>query len=69
MIKAGIYQHFKGGKYEVLGVANHTETKEEFVVYKALNGDGQLWARPLKMFLENVEKEGYKGPRFKRING
>ena len=52
-----------------MGVANHTETKEEFVVYKALNGDGQLWARPLKMFLENVEKEGYKGPRFKKIDG
>ena len=66
-IKLGKYKHFKGGEYEVLGVAKHSETEEEFVVYKALYDEGDLWIRPIKMFLEEVEFSGKKVPRFKYI--
>ena len=66
-IKPGLYQHFKGGKYEVIGVARHSENKnQEFVVYRSLD-HGTLWVRPLAMFLENLERNGYNGPRFKFI--
>lgn len=63
-VKPGIYKHFKGNQYLVLGTARHSETQEEMVVYRALYGDYELWVRPQSMFLEEVEKEGYKGPRF-----
>jgi len=66
-IKLGKYRHYKGGEYEVIGVAKHSETTEEFVVYKALQDEGDLWIRPLKMFLEEVEFSGKKVPRFKYI--
>jgi len=66
-IKIGKYQHFKGKKYEVIGVAKHSETMEDLVVYRALYGDYSLWVRPLKMFLEEVEFEGEKVPRFKYL--
>ncbi len=65
-ILPGIYRHFKGGRYEVVGVASHSENSEEkFVVYKSLT-TGLLWVRPLQMFLENINREGYTGPRFFR---
>jgi len=67
ILKIGKYEHFKGGQYEVLGVAQHSETLEEFVVYKALYGEGELWIRPLKMFTEEVERDGKKISRFKYI--
>lgn len=67
IIKLGKYRHYKGGEYEVLGVAKHSETMEDFVVYKALYDEGDLWIRPLKMFLEEVELNGKKVPRFKYI--
>jgi hypothetical protein len=67
MIKLGKYQHYKGKLYEVLGVAKHSETLEDLVVYKKLYDDGGLWVRPLVMFLENVEVEGKTMPRFKLI--
>ena len=54
-MKIGIYQHFNGNKYKVLGVAKHSETLEDFVVYQSLSEGKELWARPLKMFLEEVE--------------
>ena len=54
----GTYRHYKGNMYEVIGVAKHSETLEELVVYKALYGDGQLWVRPKEMFLEKVTYEG-----------
>ncbi|KND50464.1 MAG: hypothetical protein AB202_02300 [Parcubacteria bacterium C7867-007] len=67
----GIYYHFKHPEqhYQVLGVAFHTETEEDMVVYKALYGEEKLYVRPLAMFLEYVEKPefGYSGPRFVRI--
>ena len=63
-IKPGKYQHFKGKFYEVIGTAIHSETLEEYVVYKALYGEGKLWIRPAKMFTEFVDKDEKKVPRF-----
>jgi len=66
-IQLGKYEHCKGKHYEVIGVAKHSETLEELVVYHALYGENGLWVRPLKMFLETVEIEGKKIPRFKFV--
>lgn len=66
-LKLGLYEHHKGNKYQVLGIAVHSETLEEVVVYKALYGEGLTWIRPLKMFLETVEVNGEKKPRFRFI--
>jgi len=66
-IKLGKYEHYKGHQYEVIGVAKHSETMEELVVYKALYGDMGLWVRPLAMFLETIEKDGKQISRFKFI--
>jgi hypothetical protein len=60
----GRYRHYKGGLYEVLGVARHSETEEELVVYRALYGSGGLWVRPRQMFLETVLVDGREMPRF-----
>lgn len=67
MLKLGKYRHYKGNNYEVIGVARHSETKEELVVYRALYGEFDLWVRPLKMFLENVEVGGKTMSRFEYI--
>lgn len=64
----GFYRHFKGNFYHVEGVAKHSETLEPMVVYRALYGEGALWVRPLEMFLEQVEKPEYQGPRFVRVD-
>jgi hypothetical protein len=61
----GRYRHFKGGLYEVLGVATHSETGEALVVYRPLYREGALWVRPLAMFLEEVEHGGQRVPRFR----
>ncbi len=71
-VKPGLYQHFKGKKYEVIGLARHSETLEELVVYRALYespeyGRDALWVRPKAMFLEEIEQDGYRGPRFKYL--
>ena len=66
-IKPGLWKHFKGNQYRVLGVALHSETGEELVVYQALYGQRGLWVRPAAMWLEQVEREGYSGPRFVRL--
>ena len=66
-MKLGKYRHFKGMEYEVLGVAKHSETLEEMVVYRALYGAGDLWVRPISMFLETIEKDGKTYPRFTYI--
>ena len=63
-LEPGIYQHFKGNRYEVIGVASHSETQEPLVVYRPLYGEGGLWVRPLAMFTETVEREGRVQPRF-----
>lgn len=68
-IKLGIYQHHKGMKYRVLGVAKHSETLEDLVVYEALydNKVSKLWVRPLAMFLEKIEKDGKLVNRFEFV--
>lgn len=65
-LEPGRYRHFKGQPYEVIGTALHSETQEEFVVYRALYGEGGLWVRPRAMWDEHVERDGYAGPRFVR---
>jgi len=62
MFKFGKYKHYKGKNYEVIGVARHSETLEEFVVYFDEKRD--LWVRPLSEFTEEVEIDGKKMPRF-----
>jgi hypothetical protein len=63
----GTYRHYKGHLYEVIGVARHSETLEDMVVYKALCGDFGLWVRPLTMFLEDVEVNGKLQKRFEPV--
>ena len=63
-IKPGIWRHFKGNLYEVIGIAKHSETLEPMVVYRALYGDGGLWVRPASMWLETVERDGKLYQRF-----
>ena len=63
-LKPGIYRHFKGNLYRLIGIASHSETLEPMVVYKALYGEQGLWVRPASMWTETVEKDGYTGPRF-----
>ncbi len=66
-ILTGEYQHYKGGRYRVIGVAHHSETLEPLVVYQALYGDHSFWARPAMMFTETVTINGVTKPRFRRI--
>ena len=66
-LKTGKYRHFKGNEYELLGIARHSETMEPMVVYRALYGEQGLWVRPLAMWTETVERDGYCGPRFQYI--
>lgn len=63
-IRLGIWRHFKGNRYQVIGVAKHSETLEDMVVYRALYGEGGLWVRPASMWLENVERDGKTYQRF-----
>jgi len=58
------YQHYKGGRYKVIGIGNHSESMDELVIYQALYDDNRIWARPLEMFKEEVEYEGKIVPRF-----
>lgn len=68
-LRPGRYRHFKGGEYEVIGVARHSESGEPLVVYRPLYGDSGLWVRPLAMFLETVERDGTRVPRFSAVDG
>ena len=66
-IKLGVYRHFKGNEYQVLGTATHSESGEPMVVYRALYGDGGLWVRPAHMWNETVVRDGREFPRFTYI--
>jgi hypothetical protein len=63
----GRYRHYKGGEYEVMGVARHSETLEPVVLYRPLYNQSGLWVRPYAMFFEEVEIDGRREPRFARI--
>lgn len=65
--RIGEYEHYKGKRYRTIGIAKHSETLEELVVYKKLYDDGGLWVRPLGMFLEDVVIDGKTVPRFRYI--
>jgi len=68
LIRAGLYQHYRGNLYKVIGIAHHSETKELMVVYRAQGDDHDLWVRPFEMFKEHVEVEGKEVPRFKYLH-
>ena len=68
-VKPGRYRHFKGNEYRVIGMARHSETEEEMVVYRPLYGEGGLWVRPASMWCEQVERDGKVQPRFVYIGG
>ena len=63
----GLYRHYKGGQYEVIGTARHSETLEPMTVYRALYGAYGLWVRPAAMFAETVEIDGVVRPRFEKV--
>lgn len=63
----GIYEHYKGNRYEVIDTVKHSETEELMVLYRALYGDKGLWVRPYEMFFEDVEVNGKTTPRFKYV--
>lgn len=68
MVRSGeIYRHFKGTVYEVMAVGRHSETLEQYVVYRALSGDGEVWIRPLAMFTEQIPQGDTLAPRFQKI--
>lgn len=67
MLQPGRYRHYKGQDYEVIGVARHSETEEQLVVYRTLYGNFDLWVRPLTMFTETIEIDGEHQPRFSFI--
>lgn len=63
----GVYRHYKGNQYELLYIANHSETLEKMVIYKSLYGNGEIWARPLSMWDETVVCNGKEVKRFQKI--
>lgn len=67
MIAPGKYRHYKGKDYEVIGIATHSETHEQLVVYRPLYGEGAMWVRPLTMFVEQVEVDRKMVPRFEYL--
>jgi len=67
-MKKGIYEHYKGNRYELLYIARHSETLENMVVYKALYGEGEVWVRPASMWDEEVFVNGKNVPRFKLVS-
>ena len=67
IVPQGIYRHYKGSLYQVLHVANHSETEEELVVYRCLYGEYGVWVRPLAMFTETIEVNDKEVPRFELI--
>ena len=68
VLKKGLYKHYKGSMYEVYMTAQHSETEEWMVVYKALYGDEGMWVRPYEMFVEKVQYEGKEIDRFSYVS-
>jgi hypothetical protein len=68
IIVGSLYEHYKGPRYKIIGVARHSETLEELIVYQALYGESGIWVRPLTMFLENITIHGRSQPRFRQIS-
>jgi len=68
-LEKGLYRHYKGNLYDVIMTAQHSETEEWMVVYKALYGDKGIWVRPYEMFIEKVEVEGKMVDRFEKLQG
>jgi len=66
-VQKGIYRHFKGHTYKVIGLAKHSETLEELIVYINVEDENDIWLRPEKMFLETVTRDGKTFPRFEFI--
>jgi hypothetical protein len=64
IVIGSVYEHYKGLRYKILAIARHSETLEELVVYQSLYGEGDVWVRPLTMFLENI---GHLQQRFKLV--
>jgi hypothetical protein len=67
-LQPGLYRHYKGGTYQVIGVARHSETDEQLVVYRCVYDNNSLWVRPLAMFLETVLVDGHTVPRFELLD-
>lgn len=67
-LQLGIYEHYKGNQYRVLGVARHSETLEEVVMYQAQYADHSFWVRPVAMFYDEVEYNGERKPRFRFLH-
>ena len=66
-MQTGIYEHYKGNRYNVIDIARHSETDELLVLYRPMYGDESLWVRPFVMFFEKVLVDGIEVPRFKYI--
>ena len=66
--RRGRYRHYRGGEYEVIGVARHSETLEPLILYRPLYNQTGLWVRPYDMFFEQVEVDGHQEPRFTLIS-
>lgn len=67
LVPGSVYEHYKGMRYKILGIGHHSESEEEMVIYQALYGPGEIWVRPLSMFLENVTIKGETKPRFRKV--
>ena len=66
-MKTGVYEHYKGSKYQVIDTATHSETEELMVLYRTMYGNKDLWVRPYNMFCENITVDSKTVPRFKYI--
>ena len=64
----GLYRHYKGNLYEVVGTVRHSETLEPMTLYRALYGERGLWVRPAAMFLEEIAFQGVRQPRFDKVS-
>ena len=67
VVEQGLYEHYKGNHYRVIGMAAHTETGESLVVYVAVKEPDRLWVRPAAMFAEKIEFNGERRPRFRLL--